>query len=101
MNFAVANGTFTESNGELRIDTEINGFNNFFVVFYVFLIIVYSILIFGFTVSDNNEGFIAIPLILLHGTFMSGLPYLMMRRSVKRLKYDLEREFFYLTKSKH
>lgn len=102
MNFAVANGTFEENNGQLTIDTEINGFNNFFIVFYVFLIIFYSIFIFGFASSDKNGSgeFVAIPFILLHGTFMFGLPYFMMRRSVKRLKYELEREFFYLTKNK-
>ena len=100
MNFAVANGTFTENNGQLTIETEINSFNNFFIIFYAFLIIFYSIFFLDFLDSDNNGEFIAIPFILLHGTFMFGLPYFMMRRSVKRLKYELEREFFYLTKSK-
>jgi hypothetical protein len=99
MNFAVANGNFTEKNGQLTVDTEINGFNNFFIIFYVFLIIFYSIFIFGFWGSDNKGGFIALPFILLHGTFMFAIPYFMMRRSVKRLKYELEREFFYLTKT--
>ena len=99
MNFAVANGTFSETNGQLIIETEVNGFNNFFIVFYVFLIIFYSIFIFGFWGSDNKGSFIAIPFILLHGTFMFVIPYFMMRRSVKRLKYELEREFFYLTKT--
>lgn len=100
MNLAVANGTFAESNGKLTIETEIIGFNNFFIVFYVFLIIFYSIFIFGFLFSSKSGGFIALPFILLHGAFMFGVPYFMMRRSVKRLKYELEREFFYLTKSK-
>jgi hypothetical protein len=100
MNFAVANGTFTENNGQLTIDTEINGFNNFFIVFYVFLIVFYAIFIFGLIGNSSTEGFEAIPFVLLHGTFMFGIPYFMMRRSVNRLKYELEREFFYLTKSK-
>jgi len=99
MNFAVATGTFAENNGQLTIDTEINGFNNFFIVFYVLLIVVYSIFFWSFLRSDNKAGFIVVPFILLHGTLMFGMPYFMMRRSVKRLKYELEREFFYLTKS--
>lgn len=99
MNLAVANGTFIENNGKLTIETELNGFNNFFILFYVLLILFYSFFIFSFIGSDNNGEFIAIPFILLHGTFMFGLPYFMMRRSVQRLKYELEREFFYLTKS--
>lgn len=98
-NMAVANGTLHESNGQLTVETEINGFNNFFIVFYIFLIVFYSIfIIVGFTISDNNVGFFMIPFLLLHGTFMFLIPYFMMKRSVKKLKYELEREFFYLTK---
>lgn len=100
MNMAVANGTLTENNGKLTVETEINGFNNFFIIFYVFLIIFYSLFIFSFSSSDNNVEFFAIPFLLLHGTLMFSMPYFMMRRSVKRLKYELEREFFYLTKNK-
>lgn len=100
MNFAVAKGTFIENNGLLIVETEINGFNNFFIVFYVLLIIFYSIFIFALSCDNINESFIAIPFLLLHGAFMFAIPYLVMRRSVKRLKYELEREFFYLTKKK-
>ncbi|MFY7938393.1 MAG: hypothetical protein ACOVOQ_13515 [Flavobacterium sp.] len=100
MNFAVANGKFSEKNGQLTIDTEITGFSNFFIVFYVFLIIFYPIFIFDFFSSDNEGKFNVILFILFHGTLMFGLPYFMMRRGIKQLKYELEREFFYLTKSK-
>lgn len=102
MNFALAHGTFAKKNGQLRIETEINGFNNFFVVYYVFLILFYSlfIFIFAFTVKNGAGGFFAIPFITLHGTLMFSIPYIMIRRSVQRLKYELEREFFFLTKTK-
>jgi hypothetical protein len=98
INTAVANGTLSENNGQLIVETEINGFNNFFIAFYIFLIIFYSIFVFGVTSSADNIEFFAIPFFLLHGTLMFSIPYFMMRRSVKRLKYELEREFFYLTK---
>lgn len=97
-NIAVANGTVIEKNGELIIDTQINAFNNFFIAFYIFLIIFYSIFFSVFLFSDMNTSFIAIPFLLFHATLMFGLPYFMMRRSVKKLKYELERDFFYLTK---
>ena len=100
LNMAVASGTINEHNGHLTIESEINGFNNFFIVFYIFLIVFYSFFIFGFGSSDNNMEFFAIPFLILHGTLMFSIPYFMMRRSVKRLKYELEREFFYLTKQK-
>ena len=98
MNFAVANGTFIENNEQLIVETEINGFNNFFIVFYIFLIVFYSIIILVVSGDNNSESFIVIPFLLLHGTFMFAIPYLIMRRSVKRLKYELEREFYYLTR---
>jgi hypothetical protein len=100
MNIAIATGIITENNGRLNIETEINGFNNFMIFFYCILILFYSIFIFGFIFSDNNGGFFALPFILIHGAFMFSLPYFMIRRSVNRLKYELEREFFYLTKDK-
>jgi len=41
---------------------------------------------------------IAVPFLFIHAAFMFGIPYFMMRRSVKRMKHDLEREFYYMTK---
>ena len=98
-NMAVATGKLFEKDGQLTIETEINGFNNFFIFFYAILIVFYSIfIIVGFIFPNDGVGFFIIPFILLHATLMFALPYFMMRRSVKRLKYELEREFFYLTK---
>jgi hypothetical protein len=96
-NMAVATGKIFEQHGRLTVETEINGFNNFFIVIYAFLIIIYAAAIFGIA-RTNSASFFTIPFLLLHGTFMFLIPYFMMRRSVKKLKYELEREFFYLTK---
>jgi hypothetical protein len=41
-NMAVASGTFTESNGQLTIETEIKGFHRFIIFFYVFYPSIYS-----------------------------------------------------------
>ena len=98
MNFSVANGIFEEKDGNLIVETEINGFNNYFLFFYAFLIIFYTIFIFGVSSSEKNDALIAIPFLVIHGTFMFSIPYFIMKRSVKRMKYELEREFFYLTK---
>ena len=98
-NMAVASGKLSENDGQLTIVTEINGFNNFFIFFYVILIVFYTIfIVVGFLSPNDGLGFFFIPFILLHATLMFALPYFMMKRSVKRLKYELEREFFYLTK---
>lgn len=54
MNRAVATGMFYENNGKLTVETEIYGFKNFFIVFYVFLILFYSVFIFSMSNLGNN-----------------------------------------------
>ena len=100
MNMAYAKGSFAESNDELVIETEISGFHYFFIVFYAFATVFYCIifsLIIGYA---NGFEFIAIPFLLLQATLTFAAPYFTMRRSVQRLKYELERDFYYLTKSR-
>ena len=100
---ATAIGTYEQKSDRLIIHTEINGFQGIMIPFYLFALVFYSIALVAIPfVSDMNGNtmphFFVIPFILLHAAFMLGIPYLMMRRSTKRLKYDLEREFYYLTK---
>ncbi len=94
IHFAVANGSFTENNHVLLVETEINGFFKpfFFVLIFIFPIYIFQIV---------NSGpiypiFIQIILFVL---FVVGFPYFMMRRSVHRLKYELEKVFFYIVKA--
>lgn len=102
MNLSTAEGKLIQEGTLLRINTEINGFSGMMIPFYIFITIIYSIFIFGFTIvafaGDNSQIGFALPFIIIHGAFMYGAPYLMMRRSTKRMKHELERELFYLTK---
>ncbi|MBK3515964.1 hypothetical protein [Carboxylicivirga marina] len=101
MNLAIAKGSYIQHGDKLLIDTEINGFRGMMIPFYIGLIIVYAIIFIAFLSVDNIEGnmdYMAIPFIIIHAVFMGGIPYLMMRRSVSRMKHELEREFFFLTK---
>ena len=97
-NIAVATGNVKEENGQLTIQTEIYGFTNFMYVFYGFLILFYSVFIICF-ISDNKIPFFVFPFLIFHAALMTLIPYFLMRSSVKKMKYELEREFFYLTKS--
>lgn len=99
LNISEANGTYTEENGTLKIETEINGFNNFYIFYYVFIILIYAVFLVLIMRSGGETEIIAILFLLIHGAFMLGLPYLMMRKSVQRMQYELEREFYYLTKT--
>ena len=100
-NLAVAQGTYRQDGESLIIEAEINGFTGMPVPFYVFVLIFYVIFMSSFIFFDDMSGVKAafiFPFIILHATFMLGIPYLVMRRSVSRLKHELEREFYYMTK---
>lgn len=100
MNLSTASGSFTDHNNGLliEIEIEINGFSISMIIFYISAILVYPIIIFGILSSDNVGTHFSIPFILIQSVFVLIFPYLLMRRSVKRMKYELERELYYLTK---
>ena len=101
MNFAIAKGKFIQRDNLLIIETEIKGFHGMMIPTLIILIFIYSFFIGAFLMSDNiegNEDGFAIPFLIFHAVFMLGIPYLVMRRSINRMKHDLERELYYMTK---
>ncbi len=100
MNLAVATGSFTQKEDKLIITTEINGFLNIMIPFYIFLILIYAVTgaVMLFSEGAGNEVVFAFPFLLFHGAFMMGIPYLIMRGSTRRLKRELEREFYFIAK---
>ena len=101
MNLAMAEGTYHQSGDKLIIKTEINGFHGMMIPFYIIAILFYCIFIGIFLVVEDMEANMPLfffPFILVHAIFMLGAPYLIMRRSTVRLKHELEREFYFLTK---
>ena len=104
---AIAKGQWRQRDDQLIIETEINSFNNLFIFFYGILIVIYGIgfisLLFAGIGEDAGEmmTLIGLPFLLLHAAFMFGIPYLVMRNSTKRMKYDLTREFHYLAVAKN
>lgn len=101
INMAIATGTYTQNNEKLIIETEINGFNKLMIPFFVIVILFYIIFLSAFLFADdtgNHQRLIFLPFIFFHAAFMIGIPYFLMRRSTKRLKYELEREFYFMTK---
>ncbi|SDK73500.1 hypothetical protein SAMN05421823_103413 [Catalinimonas alkaloidigena] len=96
---ALAKGTFRQSGEYVVIETEVDGFKRMMIPFYVIGFIMYSVFIFSMLFMDDGNGpgsFVFLPFILFHASLMFGMPYLMMRRSVKKMKYELEREFHYM-----
>ena len=98
-NLAIASGTMIEKDGQLIIETEINGFPSL-IIPYCILIVFFSIPSIAFLISEYKFDFFHFSIILIFAITMFFLLYRNVRGSVKRLKYELEREFFYLTKKK-
>lgn len=100
MNVAVAEGTFSQKYETLVIKTEINSFHNMMYVFLVFIFLFYGLFIGSIFWAEGGDSlpYFVLPILLIHGLLMIGIPYLLMRRSTKKMKRELEREFFYLTK---
>ncbi len=102
MSLAVARGKYFQKDKKLIIETEINGFQGMMIPFYILCSIIYLVFIITFLTADEIGGnmprLFVLPFILIHAAFMMGIPYLIMRRSTKSLKHELEREFYYLTK---
>ena len=96
-NMATAEGNIRESNGWTRLDVKISGLTPLFLAFYYFLFFVYFGGIF-YLMFKNHQVIFSAPVLIAQGIVMAAFPYIIMRRSVERLRYDLEREFFYLTK---
>jgi hypothetical protein len=94
--FAKATGIFVQETDKLIIKTLISGFQKKMLFFVGFLVFFYAIFLSSiFLADDNAPKFFILPFLLFHAALMLGIPYFMMRRSVKRMIYDLERDFHY------
>lgn len=100
MTMAVAKGTYQSSETGVTINVEINGFSKMMIPFYIMITVFYLIFI-SIMIStpsdDSGMSWIGLPFLILHAAFMFGIPYVIARRGVKRLKYDLERELYFLS----
>lgn len=101
-NFPIAKGSFNQKGNILFIKTEINAFNGIIIFFFIFVLLIYIVIFFSIFQNTNDDSLSTLailPLLLIHASFMIGIPYLFLRGSVKRFKYNFERELFYLTKN--
>lgn len=101
MSMATTQGTYKKSGDGVLVEGEVNGFSRMMIPFYIFAALFYLMFFTILVSTDNSDSglsFIGLPFLALHAIFMLGVPYFIMRRGVKRMKYDLEREFYFLTK---
>ena len=95
-NKAVVTGSFSDANGKLTIEAEINGFNP--VLFIGPLIGICIIIFFAsvFPLIGGDKIPYSLPGLVFFGVVIAGGPYMGMRRSVSRMKYEIRRELVYL-----
>lgn len=101
MNMALVTGSFTEHNGRLQINAEINSFSGFFKFYYIAAILIYGIFfvsIIASVIAGAWESIFFLLFLLFHAALLLGIPILVMRGSTKKMKRVLERDFFYFTK---
>lgn len=100
INTPKAVGAFEEHGSVLVINVEINAFQTQAKLLLVSLVLFYSIFISVCLFGGDEFPSLLLPFILLHASFMIGVPYFLIKRSVKRMKYDLERDLYYLATKK-
>jgi hypothetical protein len=97
---AIASGELREQGESLLINTKVNAWTNYMFFFYGFITLFYLIFIGVFFTqgfpSESAIGLIAPVFIFIHAAIMFGLPYFVMRKSVKNMTEDLEREFHFI-----
>lgn len=99
VNFATVEGQFDQQGDTLKIKMEINGFSNQMAPFFIMVPLFYLFaIVMVFQGGGTESSIIAIPFLLIHALFMFGIPYFIMRRSVKRMKYELERDLYFMIK---
>ena len=91
-------GKVYQKGDKLVIESEITGYSKFLIFFLGVLIFFYTVFISYASGIQTGLPVFVIPFIFLHGILMVHSFYRMLKRAVAKLKYDLEREFFYLTR---
>ena len=97
-NATVATGSFTEENGVLSVITEVNGFPVFYLILYILIAIIYFLILLALVTSDSDAKIFVASFLIIQAVLIYGISYFILRRGVARFTYELEREFFYLSK---
>ncbi|WP_298425822.1 hypothetical protein [uncultured Kordia sp.] len=97
---AHATGSFRQQNDHIVIDTEINGFSNFLIPFYVIITVFYLFFIFMIMTNVESSGILLV-FIIFHAFLMYGIPYFVIKKRVKNTAIDLEKELFFMTQRNH
>lgn len=90
-----ARGRIYKKEDKLIIETTANGFSFGYIPYYSIVLFVYLIF-FTFTIASGS--YILLLFILVHAGFLLISPYFILKKHSQATEYDLEREFYYMTK---
>ena len=99
-----AKGTYEQIGDRIIIKAKILGLNSTMKILGIGLALIYALIFYTF-LSDASPNklhvmMILIPVSIIYGLMLLGIPYFMAKKNVSMFKFDLEREFYYLTKFK-
>lgn len=99
-NLAIVNGRMKENGEKLEVSMEINGLVKFFLFFYGFFVLIFIFVVVPTFVINSPEsiGFF-LPIAILQLSFITFIPYFVMKKSTRNMKRNIERELFFLTKT--
>jgi hypothetical protein len=95
---AYAEGTVIEDGHNIIVEVDISSFNFQLFLLVIVWIFMLSLFFVGLSIGDKSPIYNYL-LLGFFGLFSFLIFYMMLRRSVSKLKYELERELFYLSKS--
>ncbi len=95
ISFVVGNGLFDEQNNRQLIKTGISGFSRYLGAFFL---ICCTVPFWDLFQKPRDEAFIVLLFLSVHATCMLTLISFFMRRSIRRLKNELDTAFYCLTK---
>jgi len=99
VNWARVSGSFRQEGEKVIVDIGINGFRLMMIPFFILGIVIYGITVVAI-IGEGDAGAGILPFLLIHALFMFGIPYFIMKRSVRSAKYDIERDIYFLMKDK-
>ena len=107
VSFVKMKGTFRQKSEKLIVETELNAFHVMMLPLIAVILLVYGftlIAVFTGAIPDSEQGSFVpiwmIPFILLHAALMFGVPYYMLRRGMRTVKYNFERDLFFMMRDK-
>lgn len=100
-NSSIVKGKLTQIGEILRIETEIQGVSNLNFFLYLLIVSGFSFIMYKFSVNYMKKigDIVSLLLILIfHVTIIFGLPYLIIRKRIKRMKIEMNNNFIIWTK---